>query len=233
MAPRARSPRVPSSSRARILAAASAEFAARGFDGAGVDRIARQAVVNKAMIYYHFASKAALYREVLRDMFCAAGERVRAIASREIPRAAKVREFVAALAAEAERRPHFPPIMLRELAEQGRHLDPETLRLMHVMPATLRSILRAPAGGREAGVPDPFLTYCSLLGPVMFFFASAPVRTRITRLGLAQVDGPPLADFVAYMQRTAMRLMAEGSGAARPLRRARSSRRRHAQRPRP
>ena len=50
-------------------AAAAAEFAARGFAGANVDRIARAARVNKAMIYYHFKSKAALYREILRDMF--------------------------------------------------------------------------------------------------------------------------------------------------------------------
>jgi AcrR family transcriptional regulator len=46
----------------RILAAAAAEFAERGFAGARVDRIARRARVNKAMIYYHFASKQRLYR---------------------------------------------------------------------------------------------------------------------------------------------------------------------------
>ena len=37
-------------------------FAARGFDGVSVDDIARDAGVNKAMIYYHFADKLALYR---------------------------------------------------------------------------------------------------------------------------------------------------------------------------
>ena len=66
-------PRPPKSSRrdsrADVLAAARAEFAARGFSGAGVDRIALQARVNKAMIYYHFNSKIGLYREVLRDGF--------------------------------------------------------------------------------------------------------------------------------------------------------------------
>ena len=47
--------------RARVAAAAAAEFAAHGFAAARVDRIARRARVNKAMIYYHFASKRALY----------------------------------------------------------------------------------------------------------------------------------------------------------------------------
>ena len=45
------------------------EFAARGFDGAKVDRIAARARVNKAMLYYHFQNKAALYREILRTLF--------------------------------------------------------------------------------------------------------------------------------------------------------------------
>src|SRR3990170_3592218 len=72
-------------SRERIFVAAAAEFAARGFAGANVDRIARAARVNKAMIYYHFTSKAALYREILRDMFAAVGARVRATPASPIP----------------------------------------------------------------------------------------------------------------------------------------------------
>jgi|YelNatPaOPRAMG01_1025707.scaffolds.fasta_scaffold02631_5 TetR/AcrR family transcriptional regulator len=52
--------------RARILKAALAEFAAKGLAGARVDAIARRARVNKRMLFYCFGSKAALYREVLR-----------------------------------------------------------------------------------------------------------------------------------------------------------------------
>ena len=63
----------------RILAAAAVEFAARGFGGARVDRIARRARVNKAMIYYHFGSKQALYRELLRSTFAQLAARLRAV----------------------------------------------------------------------------------------------------------------------------------------------------------
>src|SRR3954469_21621528 len=52
-----------------ILKGARTEFAARGFAGAGVDRIAARARVNKAMVYYHFGSKLALYRAVLAAEF--------------------------------------------------------------------------------------------------------------------------------------------------------------------
>ena len=52
--------------REKILAAALAEFSARGFAGARVDAIARRARVNKRMLYYCFGAKQDLYREVLR-----------------------------------------------------------------------------------------------------------------------------------------------------------------------
>src|SRR5688500_11835946 len=104
-------------SRERLFAAAAAEFAARGFAGANVDRIARAAHVNKAMIYYHFGSKAALYREILGDMLRAVGERVRAVAASAATPEEKLRQFVAAIADAAEARPHFPPIWFREVAD--------------------------------------------------------------------------------------------------------------------
>src|SRR5678816_1908060 len=93
--------------RQRLLTAAAAEFAARGFAGASVDRIARAARVNKAMIYYHFSSKAALYREILRDMFDAVARRVTDAARASSDPGEKVRAFVEAIAIEAEARPHF------------------------------------------------------------------------------------------------------------------------------
>lgn len=48
----------------KILAAALDEFAAKGFAGTRVDQIALAAGVNKAMIYYHFASKEDLFNEL-------------------------------------------------------------------------------------------------------------------------------------------------------------------------
>ena len=55
-----------SRTREKILAAALAEFSARGFAGARVDAIAGRARVNKRMLYYCFGAKQDLYREVLR-----------------------------------------------------------------------------------------------------------------------------------------------------------------------
>ena len=52
--------------RDRILAAAEECFAARGFDATGVAEICERAGVTKGAFYYHFASKQALFLELLK-----------------------------------------------------------------------------------------------------------------------------------------------------------------------
>jgi len=53
----------------KILDSALEEFGEYGFDGARVDRVAKAAGVNKAMLYYYFSSKENLFREVVRNHF--------------------------------------------------------------------------------------------------------------------------------------------------------------------
>lgn len=51
--------------RRKILAAAAAQFRAEGYDGLGVDGLAKAAGVTNGAFYGHFASKADAYREVV------------------------------------------------------------------------------------------------------------------------------------------------------------------------
>src|SRR3981189_999740 len=53
--------------RRRILAAATAEFAAHGIAGARVDRIAANAKANKAQLYAYFGNKEGLFDAVLTE----------------------------------------------------------------------------------------------------------------------------------------------------------------------
>jgi TetR/AcrR family transcriptional regulator len=55
-------------SKQKILDASLKEFAAFGFEGARVDRIGRNAGINKAMIFYYFSSKQNLYRTVIKNV---------------------------------------------------------------------------------------------------------------------------------------------------------------------
>lgn len=58
-----------SNGKEKILDASLREFAERGFDGARIDRIAANADVNKALIYYHFKNKEELYLSTINDLF--------------------------------------------------------------------------------------------------------------------------------------------------------------------
>ena len=58
--------RDPDRTRRRILAAALAEFSAKGFAGARVDAIAKRAKGNKRMLYHYFGNKEQLFIAVLR-----------------------------------------------------------------------------------------------------------------------------------------------------------------------
>ncbi len=178
----ARPKRVPSgASRDRVFAAAAAEFAARGYAGANMDRIARAARLNKAMIYYHFENKAALYREILRDMFGAVRSAVAQVAAAPIAPEEKIRQYVDVIARAAEARPHFPPIWLRELAEGGEHVDAATIEYVRDVLAALGAIV---AEGRRRGVfhaVNPMLLQGGIIAPLMFFIASARLRQKIER----------------------------------------------------
>ena len=194
-------------SRDRLLAAAAAEFAARGFAGANVDRIARAARVNKAMIYYHFKSKAALYREILQDMFEAVGSRVREVAACDAPHDEKIRRFIEAIAAEAAARPHFPPIWIRELAEGSTHVDAQTIRYARGVLETLAAMLEA---GRRAGrfvQVNPLLVHAGIIAPLMFFLATGALRQKLDAAGVKAVRELDRDRVIAHIQRVTLALV--------------------------
>jgi TetR/AcrR family transcriptional regulator len=175
-------PRAPRTSRQAIIEAARAAFAAGGFAGTGVDDIARRAGVNKAMIYYHFTDKEHLYREIVREMFSTISARTTAIAASRQSPLAKIDAFIDTIAAEAGARPHMPPLMMREAAEGGRHLDPGTLRIMLSIFLGLRRILDEGVRSGALRTVDPVLMYFSLVGPIVMYLAGAKVRNAIGRL---------------------------------------------------
>jgi TetR/AcrR family transcriptional regulator len=205
--------RVPGATRDAILAAASGEFAAHGFAGASVDDIAAGSGFNKAMIYYHFANKEALFVEVLRDVFRLMGARTAEIAASDLPPSAKIEAFIDALDQMAEHHPFMPPIMVREIAEGARRLDADTLRLMAVI---FRNLARILDQGKRLGVfrpADPTLTYFTLIAPVIFFRATAPIRKAFRKAGILRRE-PGQPEFVANLKRIAVvALAAEGPSA--------------------
>ena len=202
MAARRRAPA--GESRDRVFAAAAAEFAAHGFAGANMDRIARAARLNKAMIYYHFPGKTALYRAILADMFGAVRTAITAVAASDRRPEDKIRDYVAALAREAQARPHFPPIWLREIAEGARHVDEDTLAYLRDVLVALGGIIaEGVRAGRFQPLP-PFMVQASIIAPLMVFFATSGLRDKIARLTRTDVSGLSRETVVAHIQRVTL-----------------------------
>ena len=201
-------------SRRTILDAAVAEFAAHGFRGATVDAIARRARLNKAMIYYHFEDKLALYLEILRGVFTAIRDRSAAILASAASPGEKVAAFIDAFGAEADARPYLPRLMMLEVADGARHLDPPTLRIMLGVFQNLRAILQE---GCEKGVfrpVNPVVTYFNIIGPTMFFRAATPVREVISRLDVVDLR-MDTATFSEHLKDAALRALAAPGAPAR------------------
>ena len=190
-------------SRERLFAAAAAEFAARGFAGANVDRIAQAAHVNKAMLYYHFDSKAGLYGEILRDMFEAVARRLAAATTPGADPAARIRAMVEAIAREAEARPHFPSIWLREIAEGGTHVDKGTMQVINGILERVAGAVQEGVAAKQFQPAHPLLVQFGIVGPLLMFFATATMRRKAPGR-LAQAANLTTEQVIAHVQRVAL-----------------------------
>jgi AcrR family transcriptional regulator len=193
--------------RAAVFDAAATAFAERGFDGVSVDDIAQIAQVNKAMIYYHFADKLALYRAVVGDMLVSVGEVVTEIAESSAAPTDKLDRFIDRFVRLAETRPWFPTLMLREISAGAPHLDLETFAKIRTVFGAFGQIL---AEGQTAGVfrpIQPMLAYTTVIGPLLFNVARERMAAVPGRQHLPMFVDIPHADLIAHVQLAARRML--------------------------
>jgi AcrR family transcriptional regulator len=110
----------PGSTKARILGAAEAVFASRGFEGASTREIAGRAGVNISSLHYHWASKEALYVAVFHDVFDRLTELLRGTLARlaeERTREVVVARVMRELTAFMAEHPTVPKLLVRRLLE--------------------------------------------------------------------------------------------------------------------
>lgn len=108
--------------RARILRAASAEFAKAGFAGARGDRIASRAGCSERMVYYYFGSKVGLFREVLEAAYFALREAERSLALGDLPPDEALDRFCRFVWRYYLDHPEFIGLVNTENVQQARHL---------------------------------------------------------------------------------------------------------------
>lgn len=193
--------------RQRILAAAGEEFGTHGFAATTVDQIARRARVNKAMIYYHFPNKRALYTCIIRDVFAPITARVRAAMADESALDKKLDRLIDTIVRSIDESTHFLPIFLREIADGGAHLGPEELALLAGMFATVSGVIADGAKQHTFQPVHPALAHFTLIGPVVMFRATAPVRARIRSVRHIDIPDADTDMIVHHLQMVARRML--------------------------
>ena len=193
--------------RSAVFAAAADAFSRRGFDGVTIDAIATAAGVNKAMIYYHFTDKLALYRAIVCEMLDEAGARVSAAVSEHVSPSEKLRRFIAGFIALADSRPYFPPLMMREMVEGALNLDAGILARMRTVFVAFARVL---AEGQESGAfraVNPVLAYMSIMGPVLLNAARERAAAQPGRDQLPMFVRVPHDELTRHMQQVALLML--------------------------
>lgn len=159
----------------RVLAAARAEFGAKGFDRARLADIAAEAGISRPSLLYHFETKDALYAAVVRGAFATLGAAVAEALSVEGSFEARIEDAAETFVAFLDANPEVPSILLRETVD-GRGPGREIL-IEAAVPVLDAVCAFAAAHGRGvvgAGVPIR-VALMHLTSSLLFRAASGPL----------------------------------------------------------
>ncbi|MGA3089083.1 MAG: TetR/AcrR family transcriptional regulator [Terriglobales bacterium] len=170
----------PEQSQAAILQAAVAEFARFGIAGARTDAIARAAHVNKALLYYYFKDKDALYEAVLDHVFGGMRARVLPVLDSSLPPREKILRYVGEYFDYIAANPQFPRVVQAEFLRSGAS-KPKT-GMQRVAREYFRPIFQKVAAVLREGIAagdframDPMDFLPSVVAVVVFYFSAAPL----------------------------------------------------------
>ena len=186
----------------RILAAAEALFAERGYHGTTLRDVAGRVGLRIPSLYNHFPSKDALYAAVLERgigpvVALLAELALAPPAERDDPR--RVVEPVMKMLAA---RPHLPRLVLHETLAGGEHLTPMLREWMAPAFARARELVEARGGAASVAPEQAELLVLAMYHTVIGFFASAPFYRALTGTDL-------LAEPMLTRQTELLRLMTE------------------------
>ena len=168
----------------KILKSATTEFAAKGFAGARMDEIARQAKINKAMIYYHIGDKKSLYDAVLNSSFGNLAAVMRENIIWDKPPVENLRIYIQTISKTIQNNSQIPPIMLREAAAGGKNLPSEVIQSLTSIMETLALILKQGVERNEFHPASSMIIHFMIVSPLIFLKQmEALIHQQINRLG--------------------------------------------------
>jgi TetR/AcrR family transcriptional regulator len=169
----------PERSRAAILDAAIEEFAEHGIAGARTDAIARAAGVNKALLYYYFKDKEAIYQAVLDHVFSGLRDTVVPKLEGNLPPRERVLNYLGAYFDYIANNPRFPRVVQGEWIRSGSDRIGQMKRVaqsyFRPIYQRLGEVLREGIEAGEFRPIDPMHFVPSMVAVIVFYFSAAPV----------------------------------------------------------
>lgn len=205
--------------RARILDAASGEFARVGLSGARVERIAQVAGVNVRMLYYYFSSKDKLFLAVLERTYETIRESEKGLELDQGDPVEAVRRLVRFTWDFELSNPEFIPLLNSENLHGGRHLrESEVVRKLHSpLLAMIRRLLER---GARTGVfrsdVDPMQFYITIASLGYFYLSNQ--HTLSTIFGRDLLEPRRRAARLAHMIDVVLGYLRPVEGRSRPKR---------------
>jgi TetR/AcrR family transcriptional regulator len=177
--PRLGTRRQPEESRAAILRAAIHEFSREGVAGARMEAIAKAARVNKALLYYYYRDKDALYGTVLEHVFTGLTAVIDRALEQDLPLREKFLAYVRAHFDYIASNPLFPRVVQSNLmwtghrcVEQYQHVAKNYIRPIFTR---LGALIRAGTAAGEFRPVDPMQFVPSVIALIVMYFSSAPL----------------------------------------------------------
>jgi TetR/AcrR family transcriptional regulator len=201
--------------RAAILEAAEALFAARGFAATRLEDVAERVGIRRASIFYYFRDKADLYDAVLADVFGGLRERLEPALLAPGPVGARAEAAVSAWVDYVAERPSLARLLLREVADGTPEREPPLLR--HTRPffdLVGRLIAETDAPGAPASPVEPIHLASTVAGATVFFVAAMP--TLLPGTGFDPLAPGPLEAHRAEMLAITRRLLGTDPANAGP-----------------
>ncbi|MCX7152525.1 MAG: TetR/AcrR family transcriptional regulator [Proteobacteria bacterium] len=151
--------------RETILAAATIEFAEKGYDGAHMDEIAVRAGIQKNVLYYYFGSKEGLFTAVLERTYESIRARQEEAGIRDLDPVGAMRKLVFFTGENWGRHPEFLRLLQSENLNKGRHIrSSKTIPRMYnpLLDAIREQLARGAAAGVFRDDIDPVDLYISI-----------------------------------------------------------------------
>lgn len=191
--------------RARILLIAEAEFAAEGYAGAHLQKIAEQVGVRKTALYYYFDSKAALYAAVLESILEDLDRAVAtALETNETPER-QLEELVTRFNEMLAEKPACARILLRVFVDRPPGL---TATLLPTLTRVIGRVMGCYRRGVDAGAFRRLSTrhfFLSSFGLMLFHYAAPAFSAAV--LGIEDVFAGPI---VAWRRDEVLSLLRDG-----------------------